>query len=123
MSRIPIGVTNQHRRDPHLSRSDERPAITDGTALRHIAHESNSRFPLHHRFEKFLKLRQGRNPVEHDASAHDVENLFLKREYAGALQYVNLIIAGNFGAKLFHVSSEAQKLVARVFCILVRNWK
>src|SRR5260370_30852800 len=123
MSWITVGVTNRQRCDAHLSRSNEGSTVADGAALGHIARESNSRFPCHHRFEKFLKLRQGRNSVEHDTSAHDVENLFIKREHACALQHVGLIIAGNFGPKFFHVLSKSQELITRVLRILVRNRK
>src|SRR5947207_14989340 len=123
MSWITIGVTSRQRCDAHLSRSNEGSTVTNGAALGHITQESNSRFPCHHRFKKLLKAWQRRNPIQHDAGAYDVENLFIKREHACALQYVGFIIAGNFGPKFFHVLSKSQELVTRVRCILVRNRK
>src|SRR5436853_5212124 len=120
MSRITVGITNRQRCDAHLSRSNEGSTVADGAALGHITHEGNSRFPCHHRSKKFLKLRQGRNSVEYDADAHDVENLFIKREHACALQYVGFIIARNFGPKFFHILSKSHELTTRVLRILVR---
>src|SRR5439155_1344530 len=120
---IPISVTSRQRGDPHFSRSNESAAVTNGTSFRHIAHESNSRFPCHRRFEKFLKFRQRRNPVKHDAGAHHIKERIIKRECAGALQDVRFEIARNCSTKLLNDFAESLKLVAGVRGVLIGNWQ
>src|SRR5437868_8416763 len=100
MSRITISITRCERCDPHFAWRDERTDKTDRTSLRHIADETDSRFPGHHRSQNFLKLRQRRDTVEDDPCAGNIERRIGKGEQTCALQYVRFVIAGNFGAYL-----------------------
>src|SRR5262249_59976023 len=84
------------------------------------SHETNSCLPRHHRLEQLPKLRERRNAVENDASAHDVECRLIEGECAGALQHVRLVTSRNFCADLLNDSPETDELVARVFCVFVR---
>src|SRR6266545_3385700 len=118
---ITIGVTGRQGCDPHFSRSDKRATITDGAPFRHIANKDNSRFPCHHWLEQFLKFRQRRNPVKHDAGAHDLERRRIERECACALQDMRSVTSRNFGANPLDDSSKSDELAACEFCVFVRD--
>src|SRR5206468_9382208 len=114
---IAISVTSRQSCDPHFARSDEGAAIADGAPFRQIAHEANARLPCHYWLEQFLKLRQRRNAVKHDAGAHNVEGLRIVRSCACALHDVRLVGSRKFSANLPNYVSESDELVARVFHI------
>jgi hypothetical protein len=68
-----------------------------------------------------LKFRQRRNPIEHNAGTHHIENLLIERKCARTLQYMRFVISRNGGAKLFYDLAKSQKLLARVLRVLIRN--
>src|SRR4030095_2158796 len=114
-------VTGGQRGDAHLSRSNEGAAVANGAPFRNIADERNSCFPCHCRFEKFLKFRQGRNPVEHDASTDDIEERVRESEHARALQHMRFEISGSRVAQLLHDLAEPYNLIACVLRVFMRH--
>src|SRR5436309_15787552 len=118
---IAISVTGRQGGNPHFSGSDKRAAVTDGAPFRHIANKYNSRFPCHHWLEQFLKFRERRNPVKHDAGAHDLECWRIERECACALQDMRSVTSRNFSANSLDDSSESDELAAREFRVFVRD--
>src|SRR5437867_10163703 len=103
MSWITIGVSACECGDPHFSRRNERAAVTDRASFWHIANQPDPRFPTHRRFQKFLKLGQRRNSVEHDTGADDLVGRLIESERARALQHMRLVIARNRGPELLNV--------------------
>src|ERR1051326_3013660 len=121
MPGIAISVTCRHCCDAHFAGRNERAAITDRAAFWHIANQQDLRFPCHHWLEQFLKLRQRRNPVKHDARAYDLERWRIECQRACALQHVCPVSSRNFGAKLLDDSSKSHDLSACEFRVLVRR--
>src|SRR5881397_3241335 len=116
---IAISVTGRQGGNPHFSGSDKRAAITDGAPFRHIANKDNSHFPCHHWLEQFLKFRERRNPVKHDAGSHDIKRRWLERKCACALQDMRSVISRNFRANPLDDSSESNELAPREFHVFV----
>src|SRR5947208_17007549 len=106
MARIAVGIAAGERGHAHFSRRDECAPVADRASLRHVANQTDPRFPSHCRLEQVLKFRKRRNSVEEDARAHDLKSRVVESERARALQNMRFGIARYRCAKLLNHFSK-----------------